>query len=112
MGLLDFAEGLTEGMKGLTELSGLSEAITKGLGELEASGKCPAQLKSALGALEGMDKGGKLEDSMDLLKHAAGALKDHLGSLPENLREPAEKFVGIMENLEDKASGVQKLFGK
>lgn len=111
MGLLDIAGGLTEGMKDLKELSVLKETLAKGLGELEASGRCPAQVKAALGALDGVDPGEKLEESMDMLKNLAGALKDHADSLPENLQEPAKKFLGIMDGL-DQVSGIQKLFGK
>lgn len=111
MGLLDMAGGLTEGMKDLKELSALKETLARGLEELEASGKCPAQVKAALGALDGMDPAEKLEDSMDVLKNLAGALKEHAGSLPENLQEPVNKFLGIMDGL-DKVSGIQKLFGK
>ena len=107
MGLMDIAGG----MKDLKELSGLQEAIAKGLGELEASGKCPAQVKAALSALEGADKGEKLEEAIDMLKNLADTLKAHAASLPDNLQEPVKKFTGIVEGL-DKVAGVQKLFGK
>ena len=107
MGLLDIAGGI----KDLKELSNLKDTIAKGLEELEASGKCPAQVKAALGALEHVDKGEKLEESVEMLKNLSSALKTHAASLPENLQEPVKKFTGIVDGL-DKAAGVQKLFGK
>ncbi len=95
----------------MKQLAKHQDEIGDAIDQLESSGKCPADLKSAFEAVKNASKDAKLDDTMATLKNFATTLKAHEGILPANLKGAIDKYVEVAADLEAKTKDFEKLTG-
>ncbi|WNX83613.1 hypothetical protein RWV98_13540 [Agathobaculum sp. NTUH-O15-33] len=102
---------LFKSIKDMKALGKLMEKIQPELDRLEAEGKLPADLKTAMDAVKNADstKGASAGETAGKLEHLVQQLEQHEDLFPDSFKSLISKFESVSDDLEGIAKRVDGL---